>query len=169
VFHLETEPQRHHPRRDAGDAAEARLHVLVDLDPLLVLADLLARQPPDVVRVAELVEEELQLRHVPELEVLVGRRGQPGTDLPQPLLGEGVGAPAAAVLLAGGRQQSHALQPLRLGVEPSVREDPEVADRAVDGPLEVVGRGRAAQADHPEHHVGRGGQSLRRHVATLTI
>jgi hypothetical protein len=51
----------------------------VDLDALLVLGDLLAGEPLDVARLAELVEEELQRGDVAQLEVFVGgaRRARP--------------------------------------------------------------------------------------------
>ena len=53
-----------------------------------MLGDLLAGQPLDVARIAQLVEEELQLGDVAQLEVLVRGGSQPGAQLPEALVGE---------------------------------------------------------------------------------
>ena len=91
MLHLQPEPERLHPPRDRGQLTEARLHFLVHGDPLLMLADLFPGQPGHVARIAQLVEEQLQLGDVAHLKMLVGGGGQP---LPQRVpahLGEAVG------------------------------------------------------------------------------
>ncbi len=130
---------------------------------VLVLRDLLDGQRPHVARLADLVEEELELGDVAHLEVLVRGRREPGAQRLAARRGERVGlAPPPAVL---DRELEHPQlgEAVGLGVELGVREVPEVAHRMADRALEVVRRGGATKGDHAQNHVGRRGQPGSRH------
>ena len=54
--------------------------------------------------------------------------------------------------MASGESAAHrARKSLGLGVELGMREGPEVAQRQLDEPLEVIRRGGSAQSDAAEH------------------
>ena len=71
----------------------------------------------------------------------------------RPAVGDRVVAPPPAGLLARLLEQAGLGEARGLGVELRVGKGPEVPDAELDEALEVIGRGRAAQGDDPEHEV----------------
>ena len=145
-----------------------REEVVVEGDAPAVLGDLLGGQRCDVVGLADLAEEQLQLGDVTQLEVLGGRRPEPFAQGVQTGTGQRVGLATPSRVLHRPGQQPEVGQPIRLGVELGVREVPKQPDRLPDGPLEAVGRAVAVQGDHAENDVRRGGQPQLRHIEIVT-
>src|SRR5262249_23309512 len=110
----------------------------------------------------DFVEEWLQASPVPLFENRVRRRLEP---VLQSLLSPSrqlveLAPPAAGLRFP--RQQTRLGQPLRLAVELRMRERPEIADRAADRSLELIGGRGAPEADQAQHTAGYGTQSHRR-------
>ena len=117
MLHFQAEPERHHPLRDRRQLTEPRLYLLVHGDPLLMLGDLFPGQPGHVARIAQLVEEQLQLGDVAHLEMLVGGGCQPLPQRAPARLGKAVGLAPPAAVLGLDVQQPHPFEPLGLRVQ----------------------------------------------------
>ena len=104
-----------------------------------MLDDLLGGERRDVLGLADLVEEQLELGDVAQLEVLGRGRGEPVAQGVQAGAGERVGLAAPSAVLHRAGQQPEVGEPVGFGVELGVREVPEQADRLADARFRPYG------------------------------
>ena len=92
-----------------------------------------------LIRLERVGEEELQKALVADLVDQVAARGEPLVERPLAFGGQAVLAPPASAAGIGlALDEAGLLQARELGVDLAVAGCPEVADRAIDDPLDVV-------------------------------